>query len=178
MSAATCLPCTTIYPNCLYCTTSECTDCAAGYYSTDNKNCVPNCIVLNCQLCAPKNNILCSTCRTGYELKNGQCTIIPCLYGLQFNGAECVCPPTQYLTIKLVCQNCVDLNCLFCTALVCKTCLQGYYLAASSICIACPFRCRVCLLTGCQLCDDGFFVGITGCQPIVWNVVTESGIIL
>lgn len=152
--SGSCVLCNTIFSNCLYCNSVECTDCMVGYYTTDNKNCVSSCLVSNCYSCVQNNNQQCSICKQGYTMSGGQCAIMQCSGQLQFNGLECVCPIAMYNN-NGVCTACLDENCLYCPANVCKTCFRGYYQSnGGGLCLSCPSNCHICASADrCLLCN-------------------------
>ena len=147
-----------------------------NYYTTDNKVCVANCLVANCQTCQTKNNLICAACKQGYNLLSGQCQMTICSGALAFNGIACSCPILNYVSGSQ-CLPCSANNCLYCGSNICTACLRGYYLTTNYICSICPSRCQLCTASNsCLLCDDGYYFTGLICSKITDKVATLAGL--
>lgn len=145
-SAKKCSPCSLVYPFCNYCNAVECTDCQVGYYTINNKACLVNCAVNNCNQCAVKNNSKCSLCSQGYSLTaQFTCAMIGCTAPLTFNGVACVCPhQSYYVQAGNTCQPCSDPSCELCPSNKCTKCLDGFFEINNSTCTKCASNCQYC----------------------------------
>jgi hypothetical protein len=149
-----CSLCSSLFPNCNFCSVSECTDCLPGYYTINNKNCLVDCAVSNCNKCVAKNNGQCTSCRTGYLLAaNSTCAMIGCSSPLSFNGLACICPyQSYYQQTGNTCLPCSDPACQTCPEDQCNQCLNGFFLH-SNACSKCINNCLFCNSTSdCLLC--------------------------
>lgn len=149
------------------------------------------CNVQNCDVCSSRN--YCASCKTGYELKKGACTV-PCNVE---NCDHCDTPNTcaacisEYNlqsdnTCKLACK---EANCISCiTSKWCIECADGYqvsgigctpicddpncsYCSTSSNCVSCSSgytvvegTCKACDDKNCQLCTTTEANMCTGCK--------------
>lgn len=163
-----CASCASLFANCNFCSKSECTDCMAGYYTLNNKNCLINCAVTNCNQCVSKDNSRCSACRTGYTLTpQATCNMLLCSPPLSFNGVACICPfQSYYSQNNNLCLPCSDPACESCPANQCSACLDGFHLVGTS-CSKCTDNCLYCTGDGCMLCTDGFL--LEGGKCLVWQ---------
>jgi len=135
--------------------------CKEGWFN--NKGTCKEC-VKNCKTCF--NDKECSVCHKGFVLQNGQCVV------------RC---DNNYVQNNLICEKCVDPNCIRCNPQnkgSCSRCENGYYLKGDkcvpncgpgfyilnvaqglSRCLPCDKNCNVCSgPLNCQVCANGFFI--------------------
>ncbi|ELP90997.1 fibroblast growth factor receptor 1 precursor, putative [Entamoeba invadens IP1] len=184
--------------NCLTCTSKACSSCVDGYYLSGDvcKKCVTFC--KTCQLevavrctscfegyylnfitgwCSPCNSSLCSICTDGKEsscvlckenlyLSNGKCLKCDSTCKTCFgpNNDNCnSCDNNSYL-INNTCNKCYSYRCYQCynnTMSGCYLCQPGYYVSAGN-CKQCSSNCLEC--TGfitCSTCNNGYYLNVT-----------------
>jgi len=139
-----CVPC--LVANCRNCNSliNGCDECYSSHTSSavGLVNCDLQCLVQNCEKCAPGNSNSCQKCQNGFRL-----------------------------SAPNVCQKCAVLNCINCDADVniCtavpsgstkKSCDLKYYLD-KNVCVDCGKGCKECDINGiCLSCDTvkGYFM--------------------
>ena len=136
--------------NCLYCTSSVCTNCMQGYVQGSSAS---SCLACqpNCRICIFNKCLLCDD---GYMPLNISCTLMQpnrINFGIVLiNNLFQLCP-----------FGCVSCN----ITLTCISCGRGFT-SNSSVCVQCPQNCASCNLTStvinqtytqynliCYLCD-------------------------
>jgi proprotein convertase subtilisin/kexin type 5 len=153
LSNGKCLPCSA---NCLSCSnSSSCSKCQQGYTPTSSGSCgVPPglpCVNYDASL-------TCTACDTTYELSSGKCLVSS---SCNSTGNCSTCNYNQYLSSGN-CYTCPPLpNCSSCSLInssLCFDCNKGYYLDASSICVACATGCSSCASSAqCLTASDGYY---------------------
>ncbi|ELP83881.1 protein serine/threonine kinase, putative [Entamoeba invadens IP1] len=156
-----------LFPNCNICTTTQCTECAFGYYISGNtcSKCDSNC--LTCVDLATK----CVSCQDGLFLNTNTCGHCP--YCDDCTGNECnKCSSGYHNTYFKECQKC-EFPCLTCTSSTiynCDSCVTNYYVDKRE-CKSCGTNCNSSFCfdnIGCTKCNYGFYVdnGVcNACDP-------------
>ena len=116
---------------------SNCLTCNEGYYlpnyEIDNRVCLPCNVITNCMSCiGEKNNIVCSSCKTGYNLIGNTCEKI------KKEIQECTIGKGEK------CKKCNDT-----LKNQCQSCNKGYFLPEDEN----KFKCEKCDLNGCIQCS-------------------------
>lgn len=153
-----CHSCTNLNPNCLQCSSSQCSSCATGFSVNPNypTEClISQCMIRFCTQCIDSSS--CYSCSTGYTPStNGTfcslaiCSISNCLSC--YNSSSCVACITGYqlssdsLTCTLICKDPFCASCL--TPALCVSCLGGY-----SYDVKAGYCKLMCLLPNCNTCD-------------------------
>lgn len=86
--------------NCLrYTTGGWCAECMNGYsLSSDGRSCITTDV--NCLM---KEQGVCVQCRSGYDLLNNWCTLLPLGCSRFLSPSKCLCLPTFHQFSDLVC---------------------------------------------------------------------------
>jgi hypothetical protein len=193
LSGSTCVSC--VFP-CITCVNggnSSCTSCPSGYVLSSTNTCtqIPTNSTCgqNCGTCTQASssaNPVCVNCLAGFVLSNGLCVLCPnacsvCTLDqntLTNNQPTCsACNVGNFLnTQNGLCQAC-GFGCGACfNQTVCLTCLQGYSLTSTYVCVVrCVYPCATCTATNptqCTSCVNGFSTSPTNSQSCVSNVNT------
>ena len=158
--------------NCRECSqnSKKCVSCRDGFKVYLN-SCVPLCLD-GCKVC----EYPCSSCKSGYLLKEGACeacdNVCATCEGTRSKCTSCL---TGFVLIGQTCVQGCKANCLSCDD-PCSKCEDGYYPLNGS-CNACDVNCMTCLRnpTICTSCKVGYYLkGATCLQQCVSNCKTCS----
>ena len=139
--------CVSCDPNCITCETStKCSQCKKGYFTNSDGKCIK--CHSSCQSCNGETSNDCTECKEGFFLNSNQC--IQCdskCKACEGTKDHCTkCPAGQYIDNSNSCSNCAE-NCNECNSPTdCTTCIDGFLLDRSGICVTCgaDLHCKKC----------------------------------
>lgn len=130
-----CKSCSSLFPNCLTCSSSYCSQCKSGYNLQSGKciKCSPNCAICS-------NSLTCITCNSNYYKAGSQCS--PCSkydkYCSTCNNLQCLsCGYGYYLNETNGCSTCSKTFgslCTYCNPNFCLGCTYGHEILANYAC--------------------------------------------
>ena len=135
---------------------TECSICYQGYFRNSQYQCI-GCPVV----CSTCSNNVCSTCMTGYQIRNNICCPLGCR-GCTLAGCTS-CFDGYYLN-DVTCAECSS-DCLTCDASGCITCKTGFS-KSDGVCVqnTCSVTgCQTCSGTSCKVCSTGYYLSNGGC---------------
>lgn len=172
-STQLCRTCSTLYPNCQICTSSNCTICQTSFYLNQFAANASLLCVSNCPFQMYADSGFCQWCISPCGNCSDQTACLSCVVGYMLKGTSCVsqCSSGEYpLALSSgiqICSLCVD-PCETCTnASACLSCLRASnggtqtYFNGSGCSVICPttfypdtvtLKCQKCL-TPCLTCS-------------------------
>lgn len=156
-----------------------CLSCDNNYKPFDGK-CI-SCSISNCFNCISNN--ICNQCEENYSLINNQCvasSVSNCINYNTEDNSQCVQCDSHYnldssenkCVLASMNSQCSKYDCLLCGSDDCNlACGDKEYLdITTNQCISCEDEhCRMCLSTGCLICDSDYTLYDNRCQLINRN---------
>ena len=176
-----------IYQCNMYSSATNCTQCNAHYYLTNNTCIISTTTVQNCAIYSTDNT--CSQCNTGFFLSSPTTCVVPnannCLT-VAGNDACATCATGRGLETTNGITHCVVINVANCATsttvapFTCTVCNAGFYADANGACVAVSTTIPNCIeydsATTCIKCDSTGVLNVarTSCAPAAYTAHIDA----